>query len=205
LIKRVSISDNLFKDIPSIKDSGKIYDLKKGSFIYNLPKKSENNKNVSDSTKYKTLSLFDYIKPILMPDIDVDLYSELHFPSPLFDYQIQGIKFLLSNKSALLADQMGTGKTVMTTTAIRMLFIKGLIKKAMVVVPSNLINVWESHLKNWAPELQFLTINDTKDMRNILWQIKAHVYIISYDTLKNDYKEKLVSLKDFSKNLDLIV
>lgn len=27
--KRVSISDNLFKDIPSIKDSGKIYDLKK--------------------------------------------------------------------------------------------------------------------------------------------------------------------------------
>jgi hypothetical protein len=45
--KRVSISDNLFKDIPSIKDSGKIYDLKKGSFIYNLPKKSENKKNVS--------------------------------------------------------------------------------------------------------------------------------------------------------------
>jgi SNF2 family DNA or RNA helicase len=203
--KRVSISDNLFKDIPSIKDFGKIYDLKKGSFIYNLPKKSENKNNVSNSTKYKTLSLFDYIKPILMPEIDVDLYSELHFPSPLFDYQIQGIKFLLSNKSALLADQMGTGKTVMTTTAIRILFIKGLIKKAMVVVPSNLINVWQSHLKNWAPELQFLTINDTKDMRNILWQIKAHVYIISYDTLKNDYKEKSVLLKDFSKNLDLIV
>jgi Superfamily II DNA/RNA helicases, SNF2 family len=203
--KRVSISDNLFKDIPSIKDSGKIYDLKKGSFIYNLPKKSENKKNVSSSTKYKTLSLFDYIKPILMPEIDVDLYSELHFPSPLFDYQIQGIKFLLSNKSALLADQMGTGKTVMTTTAIRILFIKGLIKKAMVIVPSNLINVWQSHLKNWAPELQFLTINDTKDMRNILWQIKAHVYIISYDTLKNDYKEKSVLLKDFSENLDLIV
>ena len=203
--KRVSISDNLFKDIPSIKDSGKIYDLKKGSFIYNLPRQSENKKNVSNSTKYKTLSLFDYIKPILMPEIDVDLYSELHFPSPLFNYQIQGIKFLLSNKSALLADQMGTGKTVMTTTAIRILFIKGLIKKAMVVVPSNLINVWQSHLKNWAPELQFLTINDTKDMRNILWQIRAHVYIISYDTLKNDYKEKSVLLKDFSKNLDLIV
>ena len=203
---KISISDNLFKDVLSIKDSGKIYDLKKGTFIYNLPKQRTNKKSGTiNSGKYKTLSLFDYIKPILMPEIDVDLSSDLYFPSPLFNYQIQGIKFLLSNKSALLADQMGTGKTVMTTTAMRILFIKGLIKKAIVVVPSNLIDVWKTHLKNWAPEIQFLIINDTKDMRNILWQIKSHIYLISYDTLKNDYKENSVMLKQFSKNLDLIV
>lgn len=199
----IKVSENLFREIPSIKDFGKIYDLKNGSFVYKnvLDFKKQYKTNI----KYKNLSLFDYVKPLLMPEIDLDIYSDLYFPSPLFNYQLQGIKFLLSNKSALLADQMGTGKTVMATTAMRILFIKGVIKKAVVIVPSNLINVWENHITTWAPELHFITINDNKEIRNILWQLHSHIYIVSYDTIKNDFKEKSFLMKEFSKNLDLVI
>lgn len=197
-----SISKNLVNPIPSLKDSGKIYtklNIEKLSEVYPGEKKR------SKSAKYKNLSLFDLVMPVLMPSIDLDIFSTLDFPSKLFDYQVQGIKFLISNKSALLADQMGTGKTVMATTAMRMLFIKGLIKKALVVVPSPLISVWEEHIKKWAPELSFTSIYEEKKYREILWKVKSHVYIISYDTLKYDYKDNLPILKEFSKDLDLVI
>ncbi|WP_028951134.1 DEAD/DEAH box helicase [Sulfurihydrogenibium subterraneum] len=197
------VSQNLFKELEDIKSKGKIYNLKE-EVIESLSKKV-NKKIKKSSYTYKNLSLFDLIQPILAPEINLDIPSDLNFPSKLFDYQIQGVKFLLTNISALLADQMGTGKTVMTTTALRILFIKGLIKKALIVAPSNLLNVWEEHIKNWAPELQILTLNDTKEIRELLWEVKSHVYLVSYDTLKNDYKDRFLTLKEFFKDLDIII
>lgn len=200
---KFNVSPNLFNEIENIKSKGKIYNLKE-SVIENLSKKV-NKKDKKSSSTYKNLSLFDLIKPILAAEINLDIPSDLNFPSKLFDYQIQGIKFLLTNNAALLADQMGTGKTVMSTTALRIFFIKGLVKKALIVAPSNLLNVWEEHLEKWAPELQFLTLNDTKEIRELLWEVKSHVYLVSYDTLKNDYKDKFFTLKEFFKDLDIII
>lgn len=200
---KFNVSPNLFNEIENIKSKGKIYNLKE-SVIENLSKKV-NKKDKKSSSTYKNLSLFDLIKPILAAEINLDIPSDLNFPSKLFDYQIQGIKFLLTNNVALLADQMGTGKTVMSTTALRIFFIKGLVKKALIVAPSNLLNVWEEHLEKWAPELQFLTLNDTKEIRELLWEVKSHVYLVSYDTLKNDYKDKFFTLKEFFKDLDIII
>ncbi|PMP62896.1 MAG: ATP-dependent helicase [Sulfurihydrogenibium sp.] len=198
------ISENLFKEIESIKLKGKIYNLKEDSVENeNINKKLLKSKK--SSKNYKNLSLFDLIKPILTPEVSFDIPTDLNFPHKLFDYQIQGIKFLLSNKAALLADQMGTGKTVMTTTALRILFIKGLVKKALIVAPSNLLNVWEEHIEKWAPELKYITLNDSKETRKLMYDVKSHVYIISYDTIKNDYKDSFPKLKAFFKDLDIII
>ncbi len=195
------VSENLLKPLPDFDKIGKIYS---GKSIEDLLK-NETKKTKKEKLKYKNLSLLDLLKPILMPQIDFDIPSDLHFYKPLFNYQIQGIKFLITNKSALLADQMGTGKTVMSTTAMRILFIKGKIKKALIVVPSNLISVWEEHLYNWAPEIQSLTINEEPDIRNIMWDLRSHVYLISYDTLKSDFKRKESLLKKFREDIDLVI
>lgn len=200
----VRVSDNLVRQIKSLKENGKIYTKLNLEKIERNFQKS-NSDGGSKSRKYKNLSLFDLLTPVLMPSVDTELFSNLDFPSPLFNYQVQGIKFLLSNQSALLADQMGTGKTVMTTTALRIMFIKGLVKKAMVVVPSSLISVWQFHLERWAPELTFTIISDDRRHREILWNIKSHVYVISYDTLKYDYKDRLEVLKNFVKDLDVLI
>jgi len=196
----IKTSNNLLKDIPDFKILGKRFKKEEGFNISQLKeKKSRKKENI------KNLSIFDILIPVLMPEIDFDLPQELSFPSELFPYQVQGIKFLISNKSALLADQMGTGKTVQSTTALRILFIKGEVKKALIVVPSNLITVWEEHLKKWAPEIQFITVRDTKEGRKVLWKVKSHVYLISYDTLKNDYKFEKQMLKKFAEDLDIIL
>ncbi len=196
----IKTSNNLLKDIPDFRILGKRFKKEEGFNISQLKeKKSRKKENI------KNLSIFDILIPVLMPEIDFDLPQELSFPSELFPYQVQGIKFLISNKSALLADQMGTGKTVQSTTALRILFIKGEVKKALIVVPSNLITVWEEHLKKWAPEIQFITVRDTKEGRKVLWKVKSHVYLISYDTLKNDYKFEKQMLKKFAEDLDIIL
>ncbi len=198
----VDISDNLLKDVPDFKILGKKF-LKGEGFNISQLKEKKGKRKIKQNLK--NVSIFDIIMPVLMPEIDFDLPQELTFPSELFPYQVQGVKFLIGNRSALLADQMGTGKTVQTTTALRILFIKGEIKKGIVVVPSNLISVWEEHIKKWAPEVQFVTVRDTREGRKILWNVKSHLYIISYDTLKNDYKYEKEMLKEFAKDLDIVV
>ncbi len=198
----IQTSKNLVEDLPVFSIHGKVF--KRGE-RFDISSLIEKGKKKNGKKKIKNLSIFDIIMPVLMPEIDFDLPQELSFPSPLFPYQIQGIKFLISNSSALLADQMGTGKTVQSITALRILFIKGEVKKALIVVPSNLISVWEEHLKKWAPEIQSITVRDTKEGRKILWNVKSHVYLISYDTLKNDYRFERELLKEFAKDLDIII
>jgi len=198
-----NVSDNLLKDFSDYKIIGKIFSKNEGFNIKDLVQKE--NQKIRENTEFKTISIFDLLVPMLNPEINFDIPQEISFPHKLYNYQLHGVKFLLSNKSALLADQMGTGKTVQSTTALRILFIKGIIKKALIVSPSSLLSVWQEHIKVWAPELQYVLINEKKDMRKILFSTKSHVYIISYDTLKNDYKTDIKILEEFSKDLDLVL
>jgi len=195
------VSENLVKPISSYRIIGKTFSKDEPFDIKDLVSKSSK----STKEKPKNLSIFDLLIPVLNPEIDFEIPQDLSFPYELYSYQIHGVKFLISNKSALLADQMGTGKTVQSTTAMRILFIKGVVKKAVVVVPSPLISVWEEHLKLWAPELRFILLNDKKDIRKLLYDTKAHVYVISYDTLKSDFKTSQKLLENFAKNIDLVI
>ncbi|MDQ7056057.1 MAG: DEAD/DEAH box helicase [Persephonella sp.] len=190
------ISSNLLKQIPEVSNSGTAF-TKKLDINRVLKKK--------DKKDYRNYSIFDLLKPILMPSVDFELPKDIHFPHELFSYQIEGIKFLLSKEFALLADQMGTGKTVMSTTAMRILFLQGKIKKAVIIVPSNLISVWEEHLTGWAPELIFITLNENKKSRHLLYDKDSHVYLVSYDTLKSDYKFSKNLIKKFSSNIGLVI
>ncbi|WP_457642964.1 DEAD/DEAH box helicase [Persephonella sp.] len=195
------VSDNLFKPLDTVTSRGQLFTEK-----LDINKVlQERKKTKEEKSRPKNYSIFDLITPILMPDIDFELPSDIQFPHKLFDYQIQGIKFLVSKEFALLADQMGTGKTVMSTTAMRILFLQGKIKKAVVIVPSNLISVWEDHLKKWAPELVFITLNEHKNSRKLLYRKDSHIYLVSYDTLKNDYKHSKELIKEFSQGIDLVI
>ncbi|WP_456392390.1 DEAD/DEAH box helicase [Persephonella sp.] len=196
------VSENLFKPLADVSSTGQLFT--KQVDINRVLKEEEKEKTKKDR-EYKNYSIFDLLKPLLMPEIDFDLPEDIQFPHPLFNYQIQGIKFLLSKEFALLADQMGTGKTVMSTTAMRILFLKGKIKKAVIIVPTNLITVWEEHLKKWAPELVFITLNESKNSRRLLYQKESHIYLVSYDTLKNDYKFSKEIIKEFRKGIDLVI
>jgi SNF2 family DNA or RNA helicase len=85
----------------------------------------------------------------------------LTWPHPLFPYQVNGVRALISKPSLLLADEMGLGKTIQVIAALRCLFAAGAARVALVVVPAGLVLQWRREFRLWAPELRLLTVLGT--------------------------------------------
>ena len=132
------------------------------------------------------LTAFDLLLPVLQPPITIDAARAQDLPHPLHRYQVEGIRFLMESDAALLADEMGTGKTVMSCVALRMRIRSGAIRRALVVVPLNVLRVWDRHLAEWAPELSVTVVHGDQRTRFVAWRAPAHVYLTTYDTLRSD-------------------
>ena len=141
----------------------------------------------------------DILYPLLLPPLSLEAHNSLDFHNPLRGYQKQGIRFLFEHQSALLADEMGTGKTVQAVNALRLLFRQACIKSALIVCPPAVIGSvdlsiqtgssegWSGHFYHWAPELKVAVIRGGKqEQRKVDWQNPFHVYITTYDTLRSD-------------------
>src|SRR5947209_18683579 len=142
--------------------------------------------NSSSTHKTQSLSIWDLIYPILLPPIDFDFVPQFDVLEKLRPYQKTGISFLLDHESALLADEMGTGKTVMSVVALRLLFRLGRVKKALIVCPVSILRVWQEHLLDWASELEFTVVRGTKETRKLDWKYPAHVYVATYGDIASD-------------------
>ena len=67
--------------------------------------------------------------------------------SRLYDYQLQGVDFLLANPRAYLADVPGLGKTAQALVAADRLDVKDVL----VICPASAIPVWQQEVKTWWP------------------------------------------------------
>jgi superfamily II DNA or RNA helicase len=132
------------------------------------------------------MSIWDRILPILEPPLNFDLPRTLDLPAPLRPYQVDGVKFLLENGAALLGDDMGTGKTVQATVALRVLFQTARISSALIVCPLSVLRHWDLHLEKWAPLISPNVVRGSKERRQGIWSIPAHVWITTFDTLRQD-------------------
>jgi SNF2 family DNA or RNA helicase len=110
----------------------------------------------------------------------------LEWPAPLLPYQREGILALLSRRALLLADSMGLGKTIQAIAALRILYHQEQIATALIVCPASLLIQWRRELARWAPDLKVVAIAGGPAERGHLWQVPAHVRLVSYDTLRAD-------------------
>lgn len=148
--------------------------------------RSKNSGTISTHTT-QSLTIWDLIYPLLLPPLNLDAAPQIEILNKLWPYQRIGISFLVGHESALLADEMGTGKTVMSLVALRMLFQKGNIRKALIVCPVGVLRVWQDHLLTWASELEFTVVRGSKEVRKLDWQYPAHVYLTAYDSVATDF------------------
>lgn len=127
--------------------------------------------------------------------IDTDLlarsYGPLVLPNPIYEFQRDGIDFLLASRpGALRADDMGLGKTVQAIVALRWLFHDDRTGGALVVAPKSVLPSWESHFRQWAPELRVASLTASPRERARRWQSlrtgHVDVAVVSYDTLSRD-------------------
>jgi SNF2 family DNA or RNA helicase len=107
----------------------------------------------------------------------------------LFEYQLEGIKALLSREALLLADDMGLGKTIQAVGALRILVLQRRIESGLLIVPAGLVSQWRKELHLWAPELRVSTVRGPATERAWQWVTPAHVYLTSYETFRSDFTD----------------
>ncbi len=167
------------------------------------PAEAKNRSPITDSQTERfghhtgTLDYYEHGLSALLPfligeDLWGHCFGPLILPHPIYEFQRDGIEFLLATMpGALLADDMGLGKTVQSIVALRMLFHKGEVQNALVVAPKPVLNSWERHFSEWAPEIRVKSLMGTPDVRRTRWRGLAvgdfHVGIITYESLRNDY------------------
>ena len=154
--------------------------------------------NAISANTTQHLSVWDLIYPILLPPLSLDFVPQFDLPHPLFPYQKTGVSFLMNNESALLGDEMGTGKTVMSVVALRLMFRLGKARRTLIICPVNLLRVWQSHLLEWASELELTVVRGSKSTRELDWKYPAHVYLTTYETVTNDFLTSVKKKVDFN-------
>ena len=94
-------------------------------------------------------------------------------------YQSQGALQILRdfNGSALLADEVGLGKTITTGMVLKECIVRGFVKKALILTPPSLVDQWVAELKEKF-ELDFRIIENEDD-----WD-KSDFVIASIDRVK---------------------
>jgi SNF2 family DNA or RNA helicase len=142
---------------------------------------------INKSTR-KFPDLWDMLFPILQPPI-AEAFSDLLDLPPLCEqrpYQWDGIKFLVEREAALLGDDMGTGKTFQSILAARFLFQRDKVKRALILSPVSVLPTWVRELEKWAPSLLVTFVRGNPDTRQTRWDMPAHIWVTTYDTLRQD-------------------
>lgn len=156
-----------------------------------------------DQFKWST-DFFDLIWYVLLPPPSLKTDFEGFIPAGKklrTPYQTEGVERLAKNTSFLLADEMGTGKTVQATTAMRILFRQGEIRSCLILCPRMVLNVWMDHLRDWSMgELLCVKVRGQVRERSLMWKAGFHVFVTTYDTYRSDLIENRIP-----KIFDLII
>lgn len=109
-------------------------------------------------------------------DVNVDFtkYNKVLAKSnkKLYKHQEEGVKFLLSRKTSILADDMGLGKSIQSIIAA----IESDVKKILVICPSSVKINWKREIGVFCDDIAIVDGNKWKT---------AKFTIINYDILKN--------------------
>jgi SNF2 family DNA or RNA helicase len=88
----------------------------------------------------------------------------------LYDFQAAGVAFINTVKNAILADEMGSGKTIQATVAAR---IAGALP-LLVIAPNTMKRVWKRELEKWWPGIRCAVLTGGAAARRKLFdQVKA--------------------------------
>ena len=95
----------------------------------------------------------------------------------LYGFQRVGVEWLAGRTGALLADEMGTGKTIQTLAALPD------TTPIVVVAPAVAKGVWLREARKWRPEMKVTVLSGRGSFR---WPEAGEMVVLNYDILPND-------------------
>ncbi|EGT42062.1 hypothetical protein CAEBREN_11522 [Caenorhabditis brenneri] len=163
----------------------------------------------SDGTT--TTSIQEKIPPLILNEQDIlarnttiAVVADPRFAKQLRDHQKEGIRFIFErlksdSGGAILADDMGLGKSIQTMAATWAL-LRGskapspqIANSCLIIVPSSLVNNWKAEFEKWWRLMRFPAVmaQTAKDISSYQSTVKQMPYlVISYDMAQR-HVEKL--------------
>lgn len=107
-------------------------------------------------------------------------------------HQIEAAQTVLEqmNGKAILADEVGLGKTIEAGLILKEYMIRGLVKKVLILVPASLVTQWESELN------QKFYIPAVAQKKSYVWE-QCDVVISSIDTAKREPHRDIIYNQDY--------
>lgn len=104
----------------------------------------------------------------------------------LFPFQRAGVEFMALGKQVLLADEMGSGKTVQAIRALAELYNRGEnVFPILVVCPNSMKKTWQREFARWWPGIECSIVKGSATQRRKALAAPAHVYIINWESLRS--------------------
>lgn len=109
----------------------------------------------------------------------------------LFPHQKADIQFLSNAKRAILANDMGTGKTTSSFSSIRALYEQGHeVFPLLIACPNSTKHGWKREIDKMWPGLKVAVVEGTAAKRRKVLEDPSHVYIINWESLRMHSKLK---------------
>jgi SNF2 family DNA or RNA helicase len=135
-------------------------------------------------------------KHLIIPEFE-GLQAPNHLPilTPL-PHQLETAKQVIENMNgkAILADEVGLGKTIEAGLILKEYMIRGLVKKVLILVPASLVTQWAYELNS-----KFF-IPAVSQKKSYVWE-QCDVVVSSIDTAKRDPHRDIIYKQDY----DLII
>ncbi len=125
------------------------------------------------------------------------LVAPTHLPElTIFPHQLEVAKKVIEqmNGKAILADEVGLGKTIEAGLILKEYMIRGLVNKALILVPASLVSQWSQELN------QKFYIPAVPQRKTYVWE-QCDVVVASIDTAKRNPHRDIV----LKQNYDLII
>ena len=105
----------------------------------------------------------------------------------IFPHQVDELAWVLDRQRALVADEVGLGKTIIAALVAAELRARGVVKKTLYVVPKALVLKWKDELEEkFEIKSTVLGSNDER-VTEETFQKEEYSYIASMDYLKQDH------------------
>lgn len=134
--------------------------------------------------KNKNLKIHEIIQNKLNWDNDKLILGAPNNKS-LRDYQIEGVKFLVSRATALLSFDMRMGKTPTSLIAAKNIFKQGLADLMIVIYPASVQGEWVRQSKEWIPTIPFISLEGLQTKQNICRPVGPYILGIHYEILSD--------------------
>jgi SNF2 family DNA or RNA helicase len=111
-------------------------------------------------------------------------------------HQLEVAKQVVENMNgkAILADEVGLGKTIEAGLVLKEYMIRGLVKKALILVPASLVSQWEMELNT-----KFF-IPAVAQRKSYVWE-QCDVVVSSIDTAKRNPHRDII----FQQSYDIVI